>query len=85
MKAIKIGCPVTYKNCFIMPVNDGFDVVDKRTGKWVHFKSQRLAKWNATVWTRLSVDFSGSVAKTKTEMQELRVVAVSIDKPEVKK
>jgi len=50
-KTAKIGTPVVYKNCYIVPVNDGFDVVDKTTGRWIHLHSQRLAKWNATVWT----------------------------------
>jgi hypothetical protein len=78
MKPIKIGCPVTYKDCFILPVNDGFDVVDKRTGKWVHFSSQRLAKWNATVWTRLSKEFDDSKSLSNKKMTYLQAMAVAI-------
>ena len=53
----KIGVPTSYRNCIIVPVNDGFDVVDKTTGRWMHVPNQRTAKWNATVWTRLSEEF----------------------------
>ena len=86
MKTIKIGAPVAYKNCFIVPVNDGFDVVDKTTGRWIHMPSQRLAKWNATVWTRLSTDFDTSTPIPQQKQAELWLGAVSIDKqPKVKK
>ena len=80
-KTTKIGAPVAYKNCYIVPVNDGFDVVDKTTGRWIHMASQRLAKWNATVWTRLSTDFDTSSPVSTKNMKKLEVVAVVIDKP----
>ena len=54
----KIGLPCSYRNCIIVPVGDGFDVVDKVSGRWMHVPNQRTAKWNATVWTRLSDEFS---------------------------
>ena len=79
-KTTKIGTPVSYKNCYIVPVNDGFDVVDKTTGRWIHMASQRLAKWNATVWTRLSVDFDTSNPLSNSKLTKLEVVAVVIDK-----
>jgi hypothetical protein len=79
-KTTKIGTPVSYKNCYIVPVNDGFDVVDKTTGRWIHMASQRLAKWNATVWTRLSIDFDTSNPLSTKKMEKLEVVAVVIDK-----
>jgi len=86
MKTTKIGSPVSYRNCFIVPVNDGFDVVDKTTGRWIHMASQRLAKWNATVWSRLSVEFDTSTPIPKQKQAELWLGAVSIDKqPTVKK
>jgi hypothetical protein len=40
-----------------VPVNDGFDVVDRASGRWMHVPNQRTAKWNATVWTRLRDEF----------------------------
>ena len=80
-KTAKIGTPVVYKNCYIVPVNDGFDVVDKTTGRWIHLHSQRLAKWNATVWTRLSTDFDSSNPLSTKKLDKLEVVAVVIDKP----
>ena len=81
MKTATIGAPVSYRNCYIVPVNDGFDVVDKTSGRWIHITSQRLAKWNATVWTRLSVDFDTSNPLSTKKMDKLEVVAVVIDKP----
>ena len=80
-KTTKIGTPVVYKNCYIVPVNDGFDVVDKTTGRWIHLASQRLAKWNATVWTRLSMEFDTSNPLSNSKLTKLEVTAVVIDKP----
>ena len=80
-KTTKIGTPVVYKNCYIVPVNDGFDLVDKTTGRWIHLPSQRLAKWNATVWTRLSLEFDTSNPLSNTKLTKLEVMAVVIDKP----
>ena len=79
-KTTKIGTPVSYKNCYIVPVNVGFDVVDKTTGRWILMASQRLAKWNATVWTRLSTDFDTSNPLSDKKLSKLEVVAVVIDK-----
>lgn len=55
-----IGVPTGYKGCIIVPVGDGFDVVDRASGRWMHVPSQRIAKWNATVWTRLRDEFGES-------------------------
>lgn len=86
MKQVKIGTPVSYKNCYIVPVNEGFDVIDKTTGRWIHLQSQRLAKWNATVWTRLSVEFDTSTPLQPKKLETLKVEAVIIDKqPKEKK
>lgn len=57
MKAVNIGVPTGYRGCIIVPVNDGFDVVDRASGRWMHVPNQRTAKWNATVWTRLRDEF----------------------------
>jgi hypothetical protein len=57
MKQVNIGVPTGYKGCIIVPVNDGFDVVDRASGRWMHVPNQRTAKWNATVWSRLRVEF----------------------------
>ena len=80
-KTVKIGIPVSYKNCYIVPVNNGFDLIDKPTGRWIHLASQRLAKWNATVWTRLSTEFDTSNPLPTTKLTTLEVTAVVIDKP----
>ena len=60
MKAVNIGVPTGYKGCIIVPVGDGFDVVDRASGRWMHVPNQRTAKWNATVWTRLRDEFGES-------------------------
>jgi hypothetical protein len=60
MKAVNIGVPTGYKGCIIVPVNDGFDVIDRVSGRWMHVPNQRTAKWNATVWTRLRDEFGES-------------------------
>lgn len=86
MKTTKIGTPVSYRNCYIVPVNDGFDVVDKTSGRWIHIVSQRLAKWNATVWSRLSTEFSSSAPLAKKKLTTLQNTTVVIDvTPKVKK
>lgn len=81
MKSTAIGTPVSYRNCYIVPVNEGFDVVDKTSGRWIHIHSQRLAKWNATVWTRLSMEFDTSVPLSNSKITKLEDIAVVIDKP----
>ena len=60
MKTVNIGAPTGYKGCIIVPVGDGFDVVDRASGRWMHVPNQRVAKWNATVWTRLRDEFGES-------------------------
>jgi hypothetical protein len=60
----KVGIPVSYKSCYIVRVGDGYDCVDKRTGKWIHMKDSRSAKWNASVWSRLSDEFDSSSVRT---------------------
>lgn len=80
-KTTKIGAPVSYRNCYIVPVNNGFDLIDKTSGRWIHVASQRLAKWNATVWTRLSIEFDTSNPLSNTKLTKLEVTAVVIDKP----
>lgn len=57
MKQVNIGVPTGYRGCIIVPVGDGFDVVDRTSGRWMHVPNQRTAKWNATVWTRLRDEF----------------------------
>ena len=52
--------PTAYRACILVPTSAGFDVIDTRTGHWIHVPNQRLAKWNATVYTRLSDEFSAS-------------------------
>jgi len=60
----KVGVPIAYKSCYIVRVGDGYDCVDRATGKWIHLPDSRRAKWNASVWSRLSDEFSGSSVKT---------------------
>jgi hypothetical protein len=60
----KMGIPVIYKGCYIVRVDNGYDCVDRRTGKWIHLKDSRSAKWNASVWSRLSEEFDNATVKT---------------------
>ena len=60
----KVGIPVIYKGCYIVRAGEGYDCVDRRTGKWIHMKDSRSAKWNASVWSRLSDEFDSSSVKT---------------------
>jgi hypothetical protein len=69
-----IGVPTSYRGCIIVPVGDGFDVVDKASGRWMHVPNQRTAKWNATVWTRLSEEFA-----THTPLAALPAVQMTIE------
>lgn len=59
----KVGVPVPYKGCYIVRVDNGYDCVDRATGKWIHLPDSRRAKWNASVWSRLTNDFGGSSVK----------------------
>lgn len=65
----KVGIPVPYKKCWIVRVGNGYDCVDRTTGKWIHLPDSRRAKWNASVWSRLSDEFDSSSTKTFTTEQ----------------
>lgn len=65
----KVGIPVQYKGCYIVRAADGYDCVDIRTGRWIHLPDQRRAKWNASVWCRLTDEFGGSVERTFTDKE----------------
>lgn len=43
-----------YKNTLLVPRTNGVDVIDSKSGRWFAAKSMRAAKWNASVWTRLT-------------------------------
>jgi hypothetical protein len=66
-----VGIPVPYKGCYIVRVSEGYDCVDRRTGKWIHMKDSRSAKWNASVWSRLSDEFDSASVRTFTTNQIL--------------
>lgn len=67
----KVGIPVAYKSCWIVRVGNGYDCVDRSTGRWIHLPDSRRAKWNASVWSRLTDEFSGSTVRTFTNAQIL--------------
>lgn len=71
---IKIGVPTSYRNCIIVPVGTGFDVVDKASGHWMHVTNQRTAKWNASVWSRLREEFE--VREPLTALPEVQLAVV---------
>jgi hypothetical protein len=70
----KIGLPCSYRGCIIVPVGTGFDVVDKTTGRWMHVLNQRTAKWNATVWSRLSEEFGNHEPLAKVPEAMMAIV-----------
>lgn len=72
-RSVKIGVPTSYRNCIIVPVGSGFDVVDKASGRWMHVPNQRTAKWNASVWSRLREEF-----ETRAPLASLPEVQLSI-------
>lgn len=51
---------LTYKDCYLLISNRGVDLVDKDTGKFTCFQTLRVAKWHATIWTRLKKEFAAS-------------------------
>ena len=67
----KVGVPVAYKGCYIVRVSNGYDCVDRATGKWIHLPDSRRAKWNASIWTRLTDEFGASSQKIFTPDQIL--------------
>jgi hypothetical protein len=57
-----------------VPVDNGFDVVDKVSGRWMHVPNQRTAKWNATVWTRLRDEFDSREPLAKVPQALMAIV-----------
>lgn len=56
----KMGPVSTWAGCFVLPINNGFDIVDRKTGRWAHMKNRRSARWWASVWTRIDSEFAAS-------------------------
>jgi hypothetical protein len=59
MNPNKITQPTLYKHCLINPVtkHGGFDVFED-SGRWFHVKTQKQAKWWASVHSRLQDEFN---------------------------
>lgn len=54
-------CSITeYKDAYLVDWGNNVDVVDKATGKWSTHSSTHAAKWNLSVWRRLSNTFSAN-------------------------
>lgn len=49
-----------YKNTLLVPRTNGVDVIDSKSGRWFTTKSMRAAKWNASVWARLSSELKAT-------------------------
>jgi hypothetical protein len=64
MKTLEIKKPTQYKHCIITPVakRGGFDVFED-SGRWFHVKTQKQAKWWASVHTRLQEEFGSHAPK----------------------
>jgi hypothetical protein len=57
--------PTQYKYCIITPTpkRGGFDVFES-SGRWFHVKTQKQAKWWASVHTRLQSEFGSNYPQT---------------------
>ena len=64
MKVAKIAVPTKYKSCIITPAPDatGFDVFESN-GRWFHVKTQKQAKWWASIHTSLEERFHSNFIK----------------------
>ena len=52
-------CTVSeYKDAYLVDWGKTVDVVDKQSGKWSTHSSTHAAKWNLSVWRRLSNTFT---------------------------
>jgi hypothetical protein len=59
----KITQPTLYKHCVISPRGkQGFDVFED-SGRWFHVKTQKQAKWWASVHSRLQDEFGSHQPK----------------------
>jgi hypothetical protein len=60
-----IQYPTTYKRCIITPTprRGGFDVFED-SGRWFHVKTQKQAKWWASVHSRLQSEFGSNYPQT---------------------
>lgn len=71
MSKVTMGPVTTWAGCFVMPVNQGFDIVDRKTGRWAHMKTRRSARWWASVWTRMDLEFAASRPLSPRKMNQL--------------
>jgi hypothetical protein len=64
MNPNKITDTTVYKHCIIHPVpkQGGFDVFED-SGRWFHVKTQKQAKWWASVHSRLQDEFGSNNPK----------------------
>jgi len=60
-KVNKQGKPLptvfVHGKCVLVRRKDGVDVCAPDTGTWAHFKSERHAKWSASIFSNLSERF----------------------------
>ena len=50
----KITQPTKYRDFVLVPKANGIDFIDPTTGRWMHFASQRYAKWSATFMSNIT-------------------------------
>lgn len=46
-----------YKGAYLVVHSTGVDIIDPETNSWKVSKSMRAAKWNLSVWRRLTREF----------------------------
>lgn len=62
MATPKITVPTRYKHCTIAPAAGGFDVFEGNN-RWFHVKTQKQAKWWASIASRLADEFMSHPVK----------------------
>ena len=67
---------ISHAKCVIVKRGYSCDLIDPVTGRWQVFKTPRAARWNATVWSRLSEDF-GYVVPSEEDIEFCKRIALA--------
>lgn len=70
MKSNRIERPTRYKSAIIAPAAGGYDLINPATGRWTHYRTQRAAKWWASVWSTVSESFETSTVREVPTINE---------------
>lgn len=59
----KITQPTKYRDFVLIPKANGIDFIDPTTGRWMHFVSQRYAKWSATFMSNITAQMGANTPR----------------------